>query len=74
MSELDVKATLELMVGLLLAVVFLATVAQRIRLPYPILLVLGGLLLALVPQVPQVQLNPDLVLLLFLPPLLFAAA
>jgi monovalent cation/hydrogen antiporter len=73
-SELDVKATLELMVGLLLAVVALATVAQRIRLPYPILLVLGGLLLALVPQVPQVQLNPDFVLLLFLPPLLFAAA
>jgi monovalent cation/hydrogen antiporter len=73
-SELDVKATLELMVGLLLAVVALATVAQRLRLPYPILLVLGGLVLALIPQIPQVQLNPDLVLLLFLPPLLFAAA
>lgn len=74
MSELDIKAMLELLVGLLLAVVLLAAVAQRLRLPYPILLVLGGLVLALVPQVPQVQLNPDLVLLLFLPPLLFAAA
>jgi monovalent cation/hydrogen antiporter len=73
-SELDVKATLELMVGLLLAVVVLATISQRLRLPYPILLVLGGLVLALVPQVPQVQLNSDFVLLLFLPPLLFAAA
>jgi monovalent cation/hydrogen antiporter len=74
MSELDVKAVLELMVGLLLVVVLLAAVARRIGVPYPILLVLGGLLLALVPQVPQVQLNPDLVLLLFLPPLLYAAA
>jgi CPA1 family monovalent cation:H+ antiporter len=73
-NELDLKAMLELMVGLLLAVVVLATVARRIRVPYPILLVLGGLVLALVPQVPQVQLNPDLVLLLFLPPLLYSAA
>lgn len=62
------------MVGLLLAVVLLAALSQRLRLPYPILLVLGGLVLALIPQIPQVQLNPDLVLLLFLPPLLFAAA
>jgi Na+/H+ antiporter len=74
MNGLDIKAVLELMVGLLLAVVLLATLSRRIGLPYPILLVVGGLLLALVPKVPQVQLNPDLVLLLFLPPLLFAAA
>ncbi len=74
MSELDVKATLMLMVGLLLVVVLLATLARRLAVPYPILLVLGGLGLALVPQVPQVQLDPDLVLLLFLPPLLYAAA
>ena len=74
MNGLDIRATLELMVGLLLAVVVLAAVSRRVGLPYPILLVLGGLVLALVPQVPQVQLNPDLVLLLLLPPLLFAAA
>jgi monovalent cation/hydrogen antiporter len=74
MNELDVKGLLELMVALLLAVVLLATVARRIGVPYPILLVIGGLLLALVPQVPQVQLNPELVLLLFLPPLLYSAA
>jgi monovalent cation/hydrogen antiporter len=73
-SAVDIKAILQLLVGLLLVVVLLATIAQRLRLPYPILLVLGGLVLALVPQVPQIQLNPDLVLLLFLPPLLFAAA
>jgi CPA1 family monovalent cation:H+ antiporter len=42
--------------------------------PYPILLVLGGLLLAVVPAVPDVQLAPELVFLLFLPPLLYEAA
>ncbi len=74
MNEFDLKALLELLVALLLAVVLLATLARKLGIPYPILLVLGGLLLALIPQVPQVQLHPDLVLLLFLPPLLFAAA
>jgi len=74
MPELDLKAILELILGLLLAVVVLATIARRIGVPYPILLVVGGLVLALVPRVPQVQLNPDLVLLLFLPPLLYADA
>src|SRR5271169_4483465 len=74
MGALDVKATLMLMVGLLLAVVLLATLARRLKVPYPILLVLGGLGLALVPQVPQVQLDPEWVLLLFLPPLLYANA
>jgi monovalent cation/hydrogen antiporter len=74
MADLDVKALLELMIGLLLVVVLLATAARRVGLPYPILLVLGGLVLALIPGVPQVQLNPDLVLLLFLPPLLYADA
>jgi monovalent cation/hydrogen antiporter len=42
--------------------------------PYPIPLVLGGLLLGLLPGLPDVQLDPDLVLLVFLPPLLYAAA
>jgi CPA1 family monovalent cation:H+ antiporter len=42
--------------------------------PYPILLVLGGLLLGLVPGVPNLELPPELVLLAFLPPLLFSAA
>jgi monovalent cation/hydrogen antiporter len=74
MPELDVKTTLELIIGLLLVVVVLATVARRIGVPYPILLVVGGLILALVPQAHDVELNPDVVLLLFLPPLLYADA
>jgi len=74
MAELDVKSTLELILGLMLAVVVLASLAKRIGVPYPILLVVGGLILALIPRAHQVQLNPDVVLLLFLPPLLYGDA
>jgi monovalent cation/hydrogen antiporter len=64
----------ELVLALLVVVVALRALAPALRLPYPILLVLGGLVLALVPAVPDVVLAPDLVFLLFLPPLLYAAA
>jgi len=60
--------------GLLLAVAVLAVVARWIRVPYPILLVLGGSALGFAPGVPEVSLDPDLVLLIFLPPLLYSAA
>src|SRR5918995_7010498 len=65
---------LEIVVGLLVAVAALATLAARIGVPYPILLVLGGSLLGFVPRLPQVKLDPDLVFLLFLPPLLYVSA
>ena len=60
--------------GLLLAVAVLAVVARWIRVPYPILLVLGGSALGFAPGMPDVKLDPDLVLLIFLPPLLYSAA
>src|SRR5918997_1773898 len=56
------------------AVAALATLARRIRVPYPILLVIGGLALAFVPGLPPVELDPELVFLVFLPPLLFSSA
>ena len=60
---------------LLLAVVALITVlARRIGVPYPILMVVGGLGLGFVPGLPRVDLEPEIVLLLFLPPILFSAA
>ena len=65
---------LVLIFALLGAVTALATLANRLRVPYPVLLVLGGLGLAFVPGLPRFRLEPDLVFLLFLPPLLFAAA
>jgi CPA1 family monovalent cation:H+ antiporter len=52
----------------------LNAVANWLQIPYPIPLVLGGLVLGLVPGIPHVQLNPDLVLLVFLPPLLYSSA
>ncbi len=60
--------------GLLIAVAALSALARAIDVPYPILLVLGGLGLGFVPGVPEVRLDPDLVLVLFLPPLLYSAA
>ncbi|QDA61075.1 Na+/H+ antiporter [Hymenobacter jejuensis] len=65
---------LELILALLAAVTVLAEVADRLKLPYPILLVLAGMGLGMVPGLPRVALAPDLVFLLFLPPLLYAAA
>ncbi len=56
------------------AVAALATLARRVGVPYPILLVLGGLGVALMPGLPPVELEPDVIFLLFLPPLLFGAA
>src|SRR5919206_3385756 len=65
----EVELTLVLMVG----VAVLATLAQAMRLPYPIFLVLGGLAVAAIPAVPNVVLAPEIVFLLFLPPLLYIA-
>ena len=65
---------LELILILLVVAAVLAVAAQRLRVPYPILLVIGGLGLAFVPGLPAVKMDPELVLLLFLPPLLFSAA
>jgi CPA1 family monovalent cation:H+ antiporter len=60
--------------AVLVSVAVLNALASRIGIPYPIVLVLGGLALGLVPGVPKVDLDPDLVLLVFLPPLLYYAA
>ena len=57
-----------------MTVAVLTALARVLRVPYPILLVVGGSLVGFAPGVPDVQLDPDLVLLIFLPPLLFNAA
>jgi CPA1 family monovalent cation:H+ antiporter len=54
-----------------LAIIALVALANRIGVAYPIVLVLGGMVLGFVPHVPVVPLNPDLVLVIFLPPLLY---
>jgi monovalent cation/hydrogen antiporter len=60
--------------ALLVAAGALLISAQLLRVPYPILLVLGGLGLSFVPGIPKIQLPPDLVLVAVLPPLLYGAA
>jgi Na+/H+ antiporter len=58
----------------LIVIAVLFEVARRASLPYPALFVLGGLALGFIPGLPSIHLEPELVLLVFLPPLLFAAA
>jgi Na+/H+ antiporter len=66
--------TLELLVGLLAAVAVVVRLAGRSDIPEPVLLVLAGVAVALIPGLPQVELEPELILALFLPPLLYWAA
>ena len=65
---------LEAVILLLIGVLILMAIARRLVVPYPMFLVLGGLALSFVPRVPVVHLDPDLVFLVFLPPVLWAAA
>ncbi len=74
MSSLTVHALEIVFLLLLLFVVAFGTVAKRLQIPYPIIMVVGGALLALFPVLPRVSLNPDFVFYVVLPPLLYAAA
>ncbi len=65
---------IETFVGLLAAVAALTWLAQRIHVEYPIFLVIGGLVLGFVPELPAFAMQPDVVFLLFLPPLLYYEA
>ncbi|WP_153798205.1 Na+/H+ antiporter [Foetidibacter luteolus] len=63
-----------LVLVLLLAVSMLSMLSQKLRISYPIFLVLAGLAISLLPDVPHVTLEPEVVFIVFLPPLLYAAA
>ena len=56
------------------ATVLVLPVADRLRLPYPLLMLVFGLVLAVIPGIPVLQINPELILPLLLPPLLYSAA
>ncbi|WP_419827223.1 Na+/H+ antiporter [Sphingomonas sp.] len=66
--------TFELLLILIAASVALAYAAERLRIPLAVALVLGGIALAFVPGIGTVELDPELALVLFLPPLLQASA
>jgi len=66
--------TIQILVLLLIVIAAVAVIAARLKIPPAILLVLTGVVLALVPGLPAVELEPKFVLLLVLPPLVYAAA
>lgn len=63
-----------LILGLLFAMSLLYMLSQKLRVSYPIFLVLGGLLIGFIPGIPRIALDPQIAFLIFLPPLLYEAA
>lgn len=70
----DIHAAELVFLLLLLFVVVFGVLSKKLKTPYPIVMVIGGLLLGLVPGIPNIELNPDLVFFVILPPLLYSAA
>src|SRR5690349_2642334 len=66
-------ATIQIILFLLAVLVVVAVVAQRLKTPPSILLVVAGIGLALIPGLPPIELAPELVLLVMLPPLIYSA-
>lgn len=65
---------LPFLLAMVAAIVLLQMLATKLRVAYPILLVVAGLLVSFIPGLPVVKINPDLIFFIFLPPLLFEAA
>lgn len=65
---------LPFLLAMVAAIVLLEMWATKLKIAYPILLVIAGLLLGFIPGLPAVKINPDLIFFIFLPPLLFEAA
>src|SRR5436189_5122230 len=63
-----------LIIFLLFGISFLGILSYKYRFPFPIALVLSGVVLSIVPGLPVIMLSPDMVFLIFLPPLLYGAA
>src|ERR1700761_8459102 len=64
----------ELILLLIGAVVILDVLARKLHLPHATALILGGIGMALIPGAPEFEMNPELILVLFLPPLLMSSA
>jgi monovalent cation/hydrogen antiporter len=69
-----IQAVLAVFLLLLVFVAMFGGLARRLKVPYPILLVIAGLLVSFLPGMPRIGLDPHLVFLVFLPPLLYSAA
>lgn len=64
----------EIVIFIMTILIVLSVFADKIKLPYPVLLVIVGLVIGFTPFLPDLVLNPDIVFLIFLPPILFDAA
>jgi CPA1 family monovalent cation:H+ antiporter len=60
--------------SLIIAIVLLIMLANKIKVAYPVLLVLAGLTISFIPGIPTMHIDPNLIFLIFLPPLLYEAA
>ncbi len=69
-----IENNLLLILSLLFTITMLTIVSGKLKISYPIFLVIGGLLISLIPGIPSITLSPELVFLIFLPPLLYSAA
>lgn len=69
-----IHSYLFLCIALIITVSLLVMLGQKLRISYPIFLVLGGLLISFIPGIPNIKINPELIFLIFLPPLLYDAA
>lgn len=61
-------------ITVLFCVMMLVMIGQKLRIAYPIFLVISGLIISFIPGMPRLEIQPDLVFLIFLPPILFEAA
>ena len=62
------------MLALVAAIVLIQMLARKLRVAYPVLLVVGGLFISFIPGLPKVEVDPNMIFFIFLPPLLFEAA
>jgi Na+/H+ antiporter len=63
-----------IVIFILAVMIGLSAIADRIKLPYPVLLIVAGMAVGFIPELPRIDLNPEVVFLIFLPPLLYDAA
>lgn len=63
-----------IVIFILAVMIGLSAIADKIKLPYPILLIVAGIAIGFIPSLPEIEINPEIIFLLFLPPLLYDAA
>jgi Na+/H+ antiporter len=63
-----------IVIFILAVMIGLSAIADKVKLPYPILLIVAGIAVGFIPSIPHIELNPEIIFLIFLPPLLYDAA